>query len=113
MGVLAAAIPGRSRLRGAVHIVHKESDRRAGTIRLAQAMGATVEPKGDGLSIRGRERPRGFQLHGLTDHRLVMSAGVGARAASGASTVDDARAVTKSFPEFWTVLASVVGRSGR
>jgi 3-phosphoshikimate 1-carboxyvinyltransferase len=106
-GVLAASIRGRSRLRGAPHIIHKESDRRAGTVGLARAMGATVEWHRDGLAIRGGAPRRPFHLRGLSDHRLVMSAAVGALTCRGASTISDAQAVTKSFPGFWTTLASL------
>ena len=107
VGVLAAAIPGRSELRGAAHVVHKESDRRAATIALARAMGASVRRTPRGLSIRGTERPRGFRLRGLTDHRLVMSGAVAALVAGSPSSLGDAGAVSKSFPEFWKVLASL------
>jgi 3-phosphoshikimate 1-carboxyvinyltransferase len=110
-GVLAAAVPNRSRLRGAAQVVHKESDRRAGTRTLARAMGAEVSLDRGGLTIRGVAHPRPVHLRGLADHRMVMSAGVAALAASGPSTVDDAGAVTKSFPGFWDALFSLRERS--
>ena len=107
VAVLAATVPGRSRLRGAAHAVLKESDRRAGAARLARAFGAAVEPRGGGLDIRGSARVHGARLRDLTDHRLVMSAAVGALAADRPSTIGDARAVAKSFPQFWTALDSL------
>jgi len=106
-GVLAAAIPGTSELRGAPQVVHKESDRRAETVTLVRKMGADARPTKRGLSVRGTARPRGFRLPGLTDHRIVMSAAVAARAAASPSEIGDARAVAKSFPDFWNVLASL------
>lgn len=113
VGVLAASIPGRSRLGGAAHIAYKESDRRAGTLGIVRAMGAEVRPERGDLVIRGRERPRGFDLRGLTDHRLVMSAAIGALRGTRVSTIGDAGAVSKSFPGFWTALASVRRSGGR
>jgi len=113
VGVLAASIPARSRLGGAPHVVHKESNRREGTRLLARAMGALVRPDREGLAIRGTSHPTGFALRGLDDHRLVMSAGVGALVADSPSTIDDARAVSKSFPEFWTTLSSLCPESAR
>ncbi len=101
---VAACVPRLSRLRGAEHVVHKESDRRAGAASLARAVGATVRPRADGLDILGASRVRGARLHGLEDHRLVMSAAVVALAGDRPSFVDDARAVRKSFPGFWTAL---------
>ena len=103
-GVLATAASGESRLAGAAHVALKESDRRAGTAGLARALGAKVTVRRDGLRVHGRGRPRPIRLLGLRDHRLVMSAAVAALAATGRSTIGDARAVEKSFPEFWSEL---------
>jgi 3-phosphoshikimate 1-carboxyvinyltransferase len=105
--VLAAGIPERSRVRGAPHVIHKESDRRAGAARLARALGANVRPRASGLEIRGHDRTRAFRLGDLDDHRLVMSAAVGALGADAPSVVGDARAVAKSFPEFFAALSAV------
>lgn len=103
-GVLAAVVPGRSRLRGAPQVVRKESDRRAETARLARAFGADVERAAGGLSITGRFPPRPVTLTDLADHRLLMSAAVGALAADGPSLLGPAEAVGKSFPGFWDAL---------
>ncbi len=111
--VLAASVPGPSRLAGASHVVFKESDRRTGAIRLARAMGAEVRESGGALTIRGRARPRGFRLTMLDDHRAVMSAAVAALAGDRPSVVGDARAVRKSFPGFWDALARLRPEAGR
>ncbi len=108
-GVLAATTVGRSELRGARHVVRKESDRRTGTADLARRLGATVTVADDRLRIVGTYVPKALTLDDLNDHRLVMSAAVGALAASGPSVVGDARAVRKSFPGFWTVLKGLTG----
>ncbi len=109
-GVLAAASRGESRLAGASQVAHKESDRSVGTAELANAMGATVIARGGTLVIRGTDRPTGFALRDARDHRIVMSAAVGALAGSTRSTVSDARAVGKSYPAFWEALRSIAGR---
>lgn len=111
LGVLAAAIPDRSTLRGAPHLAFKESDRREGTTRLAKALGATVTSRAGGLVIRGVPAMRRVRLSGLDDHRLVMSAAVGALAARGPSSIGDAGAVAKSFPDFWSVLRTLGART--
>jgi len=103
-GVLAATTPGTSRIVGAEHVALKESDRRSETTRLAEGMGARVRATRDGLAVEGTERPRALTLTNLRDHRLVMSAAVGALAAANTSTIGDANAVRKSFPGFWSVL---------
>jgi 3-phosphoshikimate 1-carboxyvinyltransferase len=106
-GVLAATIPARSRIEGALHVVHKESDRRSGTIHLARAMGAKVRPDRSGLTIVGTAHPRPLRLRGLDDHRLVMSAAVGALVASRPSSIHDGNAVAKSYPGFWNALSAL------
>lgn len=108
-GVLAASADGESRLEGAPHVAAKESDRRAETIRLARAMGATVTEARGGLRIRGTGQPTPLSVRDADDHRVVMSAAVGALAASGRSTIGRAEAVAKSFPDFWTVLGTLAG----
>jgi 3-phosphoshikimate 1-carboxyvinyltransferase len=111
-GVLAATLPGRSRLRGAAHAVHKESDRRAETARLAAAFGARVRDGANRLEIEGRGPLRPVRLSALTDHRVVMSAAVGALAASAPSRIGAAEAVRKSFPEFWRTLRTLGAEVG-
>ncbi len=113
LGTLAAFIPGKSRLLGAPHVVFKESNRREGTMRLASAFGARVTSSNGGLAILGHSHPSGISFEGLDDHRLVMSAAVGALAANSPSILGDARCVRKSFPEFWNALRSIGARTER
>ena len=110
-GILAAAIPGTSRLRGAPQVAGKESDRRAGTEALVRAVGARTEWRDGALVVHGRPPLRPFSLRGLRDHRMVMSAAVAALAAAGRSELEDADAVGKSFPAFWSTLRSVAGEA--
>jgi 3-phosphoshikimate 1-carboxyvinyltransferase len=100
-GVLAATLPGTSRLCGAPQVVHKESDRRSETASLARALGAQVRVDPDGLEIDGTPKLRALDLRRLTDHRLVMSAAIGAAGAATPSHIGRAEAVRKSFPGFW------------
>ncbi len=106
-GVIAATIPGVSRITGAEHVVWKESDRRSATVELARRIGARVKQGPGGLSIEGTSHPRGFDLPGLTDHRLVMSAAVGALAGDRESFVGNVGAVRKSYPDFWEDFARI------
>jgi 3-phosphoshikimate 1-carboxyvinyltransferase len=112
VAVLAAATPGRSVLQGAAHASGKESDRRTESARLAAAMGAGVRLTRNRLVIDGRRDPRRFVYGGAGDHRMVMSAAVGALAADGPSRIGSAESVRKSFPEFWATLGGLTRRSG-
>ena len=106
-GVLAATAPGTSRLAGAEHVVLKESDRRVGTARLARQFGARVRASKSGLVIEGTASPRAISIPNATDHRMVMSAAVGALAGDDASVVGRAESVRKSFPGFWDSLTEL------
>jgi 3-phosphoshikimate 1-carboxyvinyltransferase len=106
-GVLAATTPGTSRLSGAEHVVWKESDRRAGTAKLARQFGARVRTSRSGLRVEGTRSPLAVSVPNLTDHRMVMSAAVGALAAEDASLVGRAESVRKSFPGFWDALTEL------
>ncbi len=103
-GVLAATTPGESRIVGGSQVVFKESNRKTATARLARRLGAQVQETSEGLRICGTSRPKALHLPHLSDHRLVMSAAVGALAASGPSTVGERQAVRKSYPGFWSTL---------
>jgi 3-phosphoshikimate 1-carboxyvinyltransferase len=109
VSVLAACVPRSSRIEGARHAAGKESDRRAESARLARALGATVALDARRLEIRGTSHPRPIRYSGPADHRVVMSAAVGALAATSESVVDHADAVAKSYPEFWTAVRRLGG----
>ena len=109
-GVLAAVIPGVSRVVGAPHALFKESDRRAATASLARRLGAQVELLPGELRIRGTARPRRLNLPHLVDHRVVMSAAVGALAGDRASVVGEKEAVRKSFLGFWAAFSELQGK---
>jgi len=106
-GVLAATADGTSRISGALHVAVKESNRKLETARLARQLGARVGLTASGLTIEGTPRPRALDLRGVTDHRLMMSAAVGALAADGTSRLGDATSVAKSFPGFWRALSEI------
>ncbi len=115
VAVLAAGVGGRCTIRGAPHLPSKESDRRAGAARLAEAIGARVRLRPDGLEIEGTEEPRPLDLGDLDDHRMLLSAAVGALAARSPSRLGPSDAVRKSYPSFWRDLGALgirVGGSG-
>ncbi|HYA54725.1 MAG TPA: 3-phosphoshikimate 1-carboxyvinyltransferase [Thermoplasmata archaeon] len=108
-GVLAATTAGVSRIVGAPHVALKESDRKAETAALARDLGAKVTETREGLRVEGTARVRRLVRTDLRDHRMVMSAAVGALVADGPSVLGDASVVRKSFPGFWNVFRSLTG----
>lgn len=104
LGAVAAVSPFTSRLRGAAHVVYKESDRRAATVDLVRRAGGRARSVRGGLEIRGTARPRAIVGLTSSDHRVVMSAAVAGLAAGSESSIGDSAAVSKSYPRFWADL---------
>ncbi|MCI4323545.1 MAG: 3-phosphoshikimate 1-carboxyvinyltransferase [Thermoplasmata archaeon] len=107
VGTLMSTVEGTSVLRGADHARLKESDRRTQTIGLARALGARVQVRTSSLWITGSRETRPLRLRSLRDHRVVMSAAVGALASNSPSEIGDSTAVRKSYPGFWETLKSL------
>lgn len=108
LAVAAAYAEGRTEIRDAAELRHKETDRLAATSAFLRAMGADVEELDDGLVIDGGS------LHGATvesegDHRIAMAAAVAALGAEGETTIREADCVAVSFPGFWDELDALAG----
>ena len=111
LAVAAAFADGVTEVRDAEDLVAKESNRIATVHAELGKLGVGVEPRADGLVVRGGHVEAGtFASHG--DHRIAMAMAVAANAIDGESTVHGWRAVASSYPEFARHLASVNGTDG-
>lgn len=105
LAILCAFARGKSRLWGAPHLVHKESNRLNKVFELLEKMGRSFEPLLDGVIVHGRpfnpDKDNRFSIFydPDSDHRLVMAACV-ARQFGFSIRVDGVSAVDKSFPQF-------------
>lgn len=111
LAVLCSMANGRSRLYGAPHLAHKESDRIGKVSELIKSLGRKVRVLPDGLEIDGRSDanfPPSFKFTTDHDHRLAMAAAV-ARAAGAELEIQEPKVVDKSFPGFWKAIE--VGRA--
>jgi 3-phosphoshikimate 1-carboxyvinyltransferase len=108
LAMAAAFADGVTEICDAAELVVKESNRIGALHQELSQLGVGVEPRADGLVIRGGQ-PRGglFKSHG--DHRVAMAAAVAANALDGASTVRGWRAVGSSYPEFAEHLVALTG----
>ena len=102
----AACARGRSRIRGAGELRHKESDRLAGIATGLHALGAAIALDGDDLVIDGGAGRHGFGLHegevlSHDDHRLAMTFAVAGLLAGGATTLNGATSAAVSYPSFF------------
>jgi 3-phosphoshikimate 1-carboxyvinyltransferase len=108
LAVAAAFAEGVTDIRDAAELVVKESNRIGALHTELSQLGLGVEPRADGLSIRGgRPQAAHFRSHG--DHRIAMAMAVAANALDGESVVGGWRAVTSSYPEFGEDLAALTG----
>ncbi len=116
LAVLATTLPGVSTITGAAELRVKESDRLGMMARNLSRLGAAVEEFPDGLRITGPCRLQGgstgapLVLETAGDHRIAMAMAIAALKAEGDCALDDRDCVAVSYPDFFTVLASLWNR---
>ena len=102
--VLATQAEGVTTIDGAGELRVKESDRIATMAEGLRRMGAIVEERPDGVSIKGPTALRGATVESHGDHRVAMALTVAALVASGPTTIEDADCVAVSYPNFFPQL---------
>ncbi|MCX6508364.1 MAG: 3-phosphoshikimate 1-carboxyvinyltransferase [Actinobacteria bacterium] len=86
----------------------KESDRFTESIRLAEALGGSVEVDGDNFSITGMGSAKDFlpfEFDAPDDHRMAMASSVAAFCGQG-GVIHGVESVDTSFPGFFSLLTS-------
>ena len=99
--VIAAAAQGQTRIRGAGELRHKESDRIKAGIALLKALGARATCRNGTLRITGPRPFTGALVDPFNDHRIAMTAAVGALLAAGQVKTMNSGCVKKSYPGFF------------
>ncbi len=105
--VAACAATGVSAFRSMSELRLKESDRFAGSMGLAAALGCRTWSEGDDLFVEGvasASRFAPFTLRASFDHRMVMAAAVAGCAGDGC-VIEGADSVASSYPHFFRDLA--------
>jgi 3-phosphoshikimate 1-carboxyvinyltransferase len=105
--VAATQASGRTVIRGAGELRHKESDRIAAMTTNLRAMGARIEAFEDGLAIEGPTPLRGAPVSSFGDHRVAMAMAVAGLIAEGRTEIDDDTVVSISYPRFFLDLRAV------
>jgi 3-phosphoshikimate 1-carboxyvinyltransferase len=110
VAVLAALASGPSRIRGVAHIRGHETDRLAALATEISALGGEVAETPDGLAVRpaplrASDRPWGA----YADHRIATAGALLGLVVPGV-TVDDIGCTDKTFPDFPTTWAALIGR---
>ncbi|MGH2897850.1 MAG: 3-phosphoshikimate 1-carboxyvinyltransferase, partial [Solirubrobacteraceae bacterium] len=98
---------GRSVIRGAGELRHKESDRIAGIVDGLAALGARIQADGDDLVIDGPTPLAGAVVDSRSDHRLALTFAIAGLVATGHTTISDAACVAISYPTFFSDLERI------
>lgn len=105
--VAAAFAETDSSVEGAEELRVKESDRIAAVVGQLKKMGAQLDERPDGFSVKGGGGLQGAQIDSLGDHRIAMSAAVAALAAGGDTIIRGTAPVATSFPAFFELINSL------
>ena len=108
LAIAAAYADGDTVMNGVGELRLKESDRIATTIAGLKANGVDAEEEKDRIVIHGRRAALGggtVETH--FDHRIAMSFLVLGLASEKPVTIDDATAISTSFPEFRDMMSSL------
>lgn len=97
---LAAHCEGETRIRGALRLIHKESNRSATLQEEFGKMGVVVTVEDDIMVIKGGGC-RGGVVSSHGDHRIAMACAIAALPSEQGVEIDGAGAVAKSYPGFF------------
>ncbi|MBS4976229.1 MAG: 3-phosphoshikimate 1-carboxyvinyltransferase [Eubacterium sp.] len=99
---------GNTHIYNAGRLRIKESDRIAAMEEELRKFGVTITSTEDEIFIQGGQNYTCKQtLHGHNDHRIVMALSVATACSNSCTTIEDAQAITKSYPTFFDDFAKV------
>ncbi|HVT87116.1 MAG TPA: 3-phosphoshikimate 1-carboxyvinyltransferase [Chitinophagaceae bacterium] len=98
---LAAYCKGTSIIKGVNRLIHKESNRAISLQDEFGKMGVRIEWNDDEMKIHGENQIKGANVQSHHDHRIAMATAVAALRADAATTIENAEAINKSYPDFF------------
>lgn len=101
---LAAYSKGDTYIRGVQRLIHKESNRAVTLQEEFGKMGVPVTWEEDVMKISGGAGVKGADVFSHHDHRIAMACAVAALKAEGETTIREAGAASKSYPDFYAHL---------
>ena len=108
LAIAAAYAEGETVIKGAARLRLKESDRIASVCGMLKALGVSCKETAEGMVIQGGGL-KGGVVDACNDHRIAMSAAVASLACCEPVEIIGARAVEKSYPDFFRHLESLGG----
>lgn len=107
LAVYAANCNGDSVIKGIHRLANKESNRIESTSKMLEQLGVSYQIKDDAFYIKGIKQFKSCIIDSCNDHRIAMAAAVAALNANGDVTINNAEAVNKSYPDFFSHLSSL------
>jgi 3-phosphoshikimate 1-carboxyvinyltransferase len=107
LALAASLASGTTTIRDADELRFKESDRIVATVAGLSSLGADIEERPDGMTIRGVDSLQGAPCDSAGDHRIAMTMAVAGLTATGETTIAGAEAADVSYPGFWHTLNSL------
>lgn len=107
LALAASLASGTTTIRDAEELRIKESDRIMATVAGLSSLGADIEERPGGMTIRGVDRLQGASCDSAGDHRIAMTMAVAGLMATGETTIAGAEAADVSYPGFWRTLNSL------
>jgi len=113
LAVAAAYAAGVTEIRDAAELKVKESNRIRTMAEGLTQLGAKVEELPDGLRIYGGKPLVGGICQSHHDHRIAMALAIAGLKAEGETRINDAEAISVSYPQFEETIASLRGGTER
>ena len=98
---IAAISKGTTKFINAQRLRLKESDRLFTVCDTLSKLGADIKETDDGLIVVGKEKLNGGTINSHNDHRIAMMGAIMSAKCEGPVIITDAKAVNKSYPEFF------------
>lgn len=107
LAALAAYCEGTTVIEGVHRLAHKESDRGLTIQQEMGKMGLEVVLQDNLMLIKGGKGLHGATVHSRHDHRIAMMCAVAGLKATGETVIEEAQAVSKSYPNFYEHIQSL------
>lgn len=99
LAILGTQAKGRTEITNVAHARIKETDRIHAMTQGLRRMGAHIEERVNGMIIH-HSTLHGAQVDGYGDHRTVMALTLAGMLATGETTISDAEAIAKTYPDY-------------
>lgn len=107
IAVAAAFAEGKTIIRNAEELKHKETDRIKAIATELKKMDADISELEDGLIINGKPKLKPATLNSYNDHRIAMALSIAALNTNGVSIIINPACINISYPNFYKDLGQL------